>query len=104
MKKRDYPSEYKVKLVLEVLREERPIGEIASAHEINPTMLNRWKREFLERAPGVFDDPKQERIHRKAGQEAAAEKAKMLSTIGQLTMERDFLLAANEKRMERRYL
>jgi transposase-like protein len=38
-KKRQFTSEYKVKLVLEVLKEERTLGEIAAANEINPNQL-----------------------------------------------------------------
>jgi transposase-like protein len=39
MKKRTFTSEYKVKLVLEVLRGERALSEIAAEHEINPAQL-----------------------------------------------------------------
>lgn len=55
MKKRNqYTPEFKTKVVLEVLREEGTINEIASRYEISPVILGRWKTEFLERAPEVF--------------------------------------------------
>ena len=50
--------EFKVKVVMELLREEQTLGEIAAAYEINPNQLATWRREFLEKAPGVFDEPK----------------------------------------------
>jgi len=96
MKKRVYTSEFKVKVVLEVLREEETIGEIAAKYEINKNQLSTWRREFLEKAPGVFDEPRKEREQKRADKEAADKEAMMLKTIGQLTMERDFLLAAKE--------
>ena len=96
MAKRTFTSEMKAKLVFEVLREERTLGEIASTHQLNPNMLSRWKREFMERAASVFDEPRQAKAIRKVEQAAEAEKSQMLKTIGQLTMERDYLKAATE--------
>lgn len=104
MKKRSFTSETKVRLVLEVLREERTISEIAAEQQINPNQLANWKREFMERAPSVFDETKQVREQRKAEKTAELEKAEMFKTIGQLTMERDFLKAATEKLSDRRLL
>ena len=104
MQKRNYTSEFKVKLVLEILREERTLGEIASANGINTNQLARWKKEFLELAPTVFDSTKNEREQRKAEATMDAERAQMLRAIGQLTMERDYLMAARGKQADRRLL
>ncbi len=101
MKRRNYTSEQKVKLVLEVLREERTLGEIAAGRGINPNQLGKWKREFLERATGIFDETKQTRGQERAIREAEDEKFRMLKTIGQLTMERDYLKAATENLADR---
>ena len=95
--KRKFNSDFKVKLVLELLREERTLGEIAQEHNLNPNQLSTWRREFLEKAPGVFNDTKEEKSRIKAEKESAAEKDRLLKTIGQLTMERDFLQAAQAK-------
>lgn len=55
MKKRNqYSSEFKTRVVIEVLREEGTVNEIATKYNIHPVMVNRWKQEFLERAPEVF--------------------------------------------------
>lgn len=104
MAKRVYSSEFKVKLMLEVLREELTLSEVAAGYGINPNQLANWKREFLERVPGLFDEKKQVREYRKLEKETEAEKEKMLKTIGQLTMERDFLQAARDKASDRRLL
>jgi transposase-like protein len=81
MKKRTFTSEYKVKPVLEALRGERTISEIAADHEINPVRLANWRREFLEKAPAVFDNTKSERDRRRAERENAESEARMLKTI-----------------------
>jgi len=103
-KRRQFSSEFKVQVVLEVLREERTLGEIAAAYEINPSQLSNWKREFLERAPQMFDEPKVIKAKQRAEREAEEEKNRLLKTIGQLTMERDFLQAVRAKQKESRRL
>ena len=63
-----YSPEFKVKVVLQVLQGETEIGELAQEYSINPNLIRKWKTEFLEK-----------------------EKQQMLRTIGQLTLERDFI-------------
>ena len=93
MTRKTYTAEYKTKLVLEVVREESRLEEIAAANEINPNMLRNWKQEFLKNASSVFSQ-KESKAAKRAEQKKAAlekEKTKMLKKIGQLTLERDFL-------------
>lgn len=53
-KRNQYTAEFTTKVVLEVLREEGTVNEIAARHGINPIMLGRWKAELLKRAADVF--------------------------------------------------
>ena len=55
MGRRKFTAEYKIKLVLEVLREEKQLEEIASEHGISPNQMGNWKLEFLENAARVFN-------------------------------------------------
>ncbi len=43
-----YSTQLKTKLVLEILKEERTLNEIASINNINPKNLQNWKKLFLE--------------------------------------------------------
>ena len=45
-----YTAALKTKLVLEVLKEEKTLVEIASANKITPKNLQNWKKIFLENA------------------------------------------------------
>ena len=92
MGKRRFTAEFKAKVVLEILRGERELGEIASEHQINPNQLRTWKAAFLEKAPTVFEESKAAKEAAEREREAAQEKSAMLKTIGQLTLERDFLM------------
>jgi len=104
MKKRNYASEYKVQVVLEVLKGDRTLGEIASNHEINPNLITRWKREFLDNAASIFEKPEETKQRQRETRETEAEKLQMLKMIGQLTLERDYLQAARDKPASRRLL
>jgi len=91
MQKRKFSPEFKVKVVLEALKEEKTLSEISSEYQIHPNLLRGWRKEFLEKASGVFDEAKQRKDERQTEKEREAEHAEMLKTIGQLTLERDWL-------------
>ena len=92
MGKRKYTAAYKAGLVLEVLSGEEELGAVALREQINPNQLRNWKNAFLEKAPMVFEESKQAKDAAQREEAAAQEKAAMLETIGQLTLERDFLM------------
>jgi transposase len=90
MEKRNrYTAEFKTKVVLEVLREEQTVNEIASKHELNPIMISRWKAEFLERAPMVFGQGTKEVEKLRKEHESKQENLEQL--VGQLTVEVNWL-------------
>lgn len=92
MAHRQYTAQYKTKIVLEVLQGEKELGEIAAENNLNPNMVRNWKREFLDNASAAFEDPrKAEKEAKKKEDTQRKEVARMLKTIGQLTLERDFL-------------
>ena len=89
---RRYTAQYKTRIVLEVLQGEKEIGEIAAENNLNPNMVRNWKREFLENASAAFEAPdKAEKEAKKKAEAQHKEVSQMLKTIGQLTLERDFL-------------
>ena len=98
MGKRKFTAEFKAKLVLEVLSGERELGAIASEYQINPNQLRSWKAAFLEKAPTLFEENKAAKEAARQAEQVAEEKAAMLKTIGQLTLERDFLMKQAHER------
>ena len=87
-----YTAEFKAKIVLEILQGERELGEVAKEYSINPNLIRKWRTTFLERASQVFEDPEKEASKARRKEENLEKKQRqMLSTIGQLTLERDFL-------------
>ncbi len=84
MGRKKYSAEFKAKVALEAIREERTINEIASQYGIHPQMVRAWKREFLRNAAKVFEDQQETKRLR-------AELDKAYKKIGELEVERDFL-------------
>lgn len=90
MEKRNrYTSEFKSKVVLEVLREEHTVNEIAAKYELSPVMISRWKAEFMERASSVFEKKSNDVDKLKKEYESKQEQLEKL--VGQLTVEVDWL-------------
>ena len=54
---KNYTSDFKAKVVIEVIQGEKSLSEIASKYNLNPNMVRNWKAEFLENAKTVFENP-----------------------------------------------
>ncbi len=54
--RKQYTPEMKAQLVLEILKEEKSISELASEHNIHPNQLGRWKKEALDNFHNLFTD------------------------------------------------
>ena len=84
--KRQHSPEFKTQVVLEVLKEEKTIGEISAQFSIHPTQIRRWKDQALLGLKGVFTDS--------SGRELL-DKEKLIEElykqIGQLKVETDWL-------------
>jgi len=91
MGKRQFTAEFKTKIVLEILREEKQLGKLASENELSPNQLRNWKREFLQNAARVFSESKQEKELRAKERAIDEERNQLMAKVGQLTIEIDWL-------------
>lgn len=67
VKRRKFTPEYKARIVLEILTEGKSISAASREYEIKDSVLSRWKQEFIERSPMLFEnsassDARDERI------------------------------------------
>ena len=79
-KQRNYSSEFKAKVVLEVVSGQRTVSEASRAHKVHSSVLNRWRNEFLKQAHQAFGS-------KGTSEDSAAKIAELERMIGQLTME-----------------
>jgi len=66
-KRRSFTPEFKAKVVLEILIENKSMAQASREYEIKDSVLSRWKQEFIKRSPKVFErgtsrDDRDERI------------------------------------------
>jgi putative transposase len=86
MQRRQHSGEFKAKVVLEALRGERTLNEIAADYGVHPLQMTPWKKVALERVPTLLSSrrgPKQ--------REEEALKAALYQQMGQLKVELDWL-------------
>lgn len=84
--RRSFSDKVKFEVVLEVLKGQRTVTEIASQYEVQPTLIHRWKKEFLEKGASVFATGKSP-----AESEWEDERERLMKKIGEKEMELDFV-------------
>ena len=85
---KNYTGEFKKNVILEALKEEKTISQIACENEIDSRQILRWKNIVLEKMPEIFED-------KKKGAEKVKELGKKLeesyAEIGRLTTQLNWL-------------
>jgi len=89
--RKTYSAELKTKLVLEVLKEERTLVEIASANKITPKNLQNWKKLFLENAVLAMEPSKAVKEYKNEITKLNTTVDEYAKKVGQLTIEKDWL-------------
>jgi transposase-like protein len=79
-KRRTFSPEFKAQAVLEVLTGAKSGAQVCREYRIKDTILSRWKQEFIERSPQLFERGKAQSLE----EERIAELERL---VGQLTME-----------------
>jgi len=91
MGRRKFTVEFKTKIVLEILKEEKQLGELAAEHGVSPNQLRNWRKEFLGNAAKVFSESKQEKDLKAKERALDEERSEIMAKVGQLTIENDWL-------------
>ena len=53
-KRKHFSASQKAQIALEILKEEKPVSQIASENGVHPNVLYRWKKQALENLPKLF--------------------------------------------------
>lgn len=88
--RRIFSSKFKSDLVIEAIKGEKDINTLAVENTLKPNLIRNWKKEFLDKAPVVFDDTRGDALKEKL---AASDKEKnaYARKVGQLTMQLEWL-------------
>ena len=87
-KRQSFDKAFKAKVVIEALREELTIQEIAKKYDVHPNQISLWKKQAIENLPDIFERP-----NKKSETEREAEEKydDALKTLGRMKIENEFL-------------
>ncbi|WP_284646263.1 IS3 family transposase [Paenibacillus silviterrae] len=101
--RRKFTPEEKARIVLEILREEKSVAQLASEHGIHANVLNRWKSEAVQNLSQLFVDDRKGITKMKKEYEQQIDE--LYAEVGKLTTQLSWLkkknLASNLSREER---
>lgn len=83
MVRKRYTPAQKAAIVLELLKEEETLPQIASRHGIHPNLLRKWKAQALESLPNLFAD--EDKGQRALASEHQRQVDELYAEIGRLT-------------------
>lgn len=90
--RRQYSAKFKMRVALEVIKGDKTLSQVASESNVQPSVAAQWRDQLLEEgAEDVFGKTRQELERKRQEKAAKKEHDELLRTIGQLTVERDFL-------------
>ena len=95
-KNKKWSAAAKFEIVLQVLKCETTLNEICKRYQVAPSQVHVWKKQFLEQGKDVFSKPSDKPAALKL-EELESRQTRLYATIGELTVERDYLKKSWDK-------
>jgi transposase-like protein len=83
-RRKQYTAEFKAKVVKEMLKEEKTVGQLAAEYEVHSNMLYRWRDQALTGLPSLFSEQTAQELAEKEA-EWQQEREALYAEIGRLT-------------------
>lgn len=93
-KKRHLSAEFKARIASESLKGIRSINDIAQENDVAPSQVSQWKKELESRMVELFESSN---TTKKELKKLEVKEAQMERKVGQLVLEKDFLLKKCEQ-------
>jgi len=81
-----YDKNFKAKVALEALKEEKTLRELSEQYGVNPNVISRWKKEVLSQLPEIFSKNRSQ-----PNKEVKLKEEELYKEIGKLKVENEFL-------------
>jgi transposase len=90
--RKQYSAEFKARVVLELLKEEKTVSQLTSEHGVHASMLHAWKAAALKELPGIFTDKRSgEGAQRAKDAEHERQVRELYAEIGKLSTQLSWL-------------
>jgi transposase-like protein len=89
--RKSFAGTLKAKVVLEAIKGEKSLSQIASQYQVHVNQIRQWKKRVLEELPDLFS-----RKREKSQVEAEELQAELYRQIGQLKVELDWVKKKSE--------
>lgn len=93
-KRRHLSAEFKALVATEALKNVHSVNELAQKHDIAPAQVSQWKKELESRMVELFEGSNESKKQLKKMEKREAQ---MERKVGQLVLEKDFLLKKCEQ-------
>ena len=90
-KRTTFSTEFKTKIVLEVLKSDKTINEIASVNNITQKNIQNWKTTFLANAEMAMEPSKAVQEYKNEVAELKAKNDEYAKIVGKMTVENEWL-------------
>jgi transposase-like protein len=81
--RKNYPAAFKAQVVLAVLREDKPLAQVAAEQGVHPNQLRRWKQQAVENLPALLSGDSPQQRAKRVEQEQLLEQ--LYAEIGRLS-------------------
>ena len=84
--RKNYTSDFKAKVALSAIREDKTMAELASKFEVHRAQIQKWKKDALNELPQIFSSKST-----KKNKENSQLIDELYKQVGQLKVENDWL-------------
>jgi transposase len=86
--RKSFTNEFKAKVALEAIREQKTIAQLASEYDVHPNQISLWKKQLLEGAAELFERPNKKSDETRKNQE---KETQYINALGELQIENSVL-------------
>lgn len=83
--RKKFSAEFKAKVAIEALKEQKTVAELALQYDIHPTQIQTWKKHFIENSFLAFS------AKQTGDREAEANESRLYEQIGKLQVQNEWL-------------